>query len=134
VELTLNLLWAFLSALTLVVWTRDVRSRQLQRSVVARSGAALFCLLILLFPVISITDDLHATEFVEDSTSGRKARAAASGEVTAGTTAAVATVSVQLAIPAATVESLVSVGPTPALAGTVLVAAGRAPPRLSTSL
>src|SRR5271157_3435211 len=64
-ESFLNLCWVVLSAAALVVWVRQgkhARARQCPRLV------ALLCFLSLMFPVISVTDDLHPiAQAVEDS-------------------------------------------------------------------
>ncbi len=67
-ELLLNLVWVLLAALALGRWSRG---RNQLRSPVHL--IALICLLALLFPVISATDDLHAMRpEIEDSTSNRR--------------------------------------------------------------
>ncbi len=74
-ELLLNLLWVLLAASVFCRWSRrqnDPRSRA--------HLIALFCLLALLFPVISATDDLHAMRpEMEDAASNRRALKQASG-------------------------------------------------------
>jgi hypothetical protein len=57
VELTLNLLWAGVGATLLLLWHRFGRTDK-QRTVIA--VVALACVICLLFPVISMTDDLNA--------------------------------------------------------------------------
>jgi hypothetical protein len=54
-ELLLNLCWLLLIAPAFCVWLRQRRhSKSLQL------GFALACLMVMLFPVISATDDMHA--------------------------------------------------------------------------
>jgi hypothetical protein len=68
-ELLLNLFWLLIAASALYAWScrRD--------GVGSRSHLiALICLLTLLFPVISATDDLHAMRpEIEDAASNRRA-------------------------------------------------------------
>jgi hypothetical protein len=52
----LNFCWILLSATALVAWARQ---SQQARSGRRRRLVALFCFLVLMFPVISATDDLH---------------------------------------------------------------------------
>ena len=67
-ELLLNLFWLLLTALALGRWGRQNASRSPAHLI------ALICLLALLFPVISATDDLHAMRpEMEDSISNRRA-------------------------------------------------------------
>jgi hypothetical protein len=59
-ELLLNLLWLMLALPAALIWRRQP---QLPQSSAKRSGShslvLLGCLLALLFPVVSVTDDLH---------------------------------------------------------------------------
>ena len=57
-ELLLNLLWFSVSLLVVVLWTREARRGHTQ--VTWSAFVALALLLVLLFPVISMTDDLVA--------------------------------------------------------------------------
>ena len=68
-ELLLNLFWLLIAASALYAWGRR------RDGVAARSHLiALICLLTLLFPVISATDDLHAMRpEIEDAASNRRA-------------------------------------------------------------
>ncbi len=60
-ELLLNLLWLMLALPALLIWRHDRSSgRNLSGSYRSRSFLLLGCLLALLFPVVSATDDLHA--------------------------------------------------------------------------
>ena len=52
-ELALNLVWLILALPAFVIWRR-------QRASARKSGLVLLgCLLALLFPIVSVTDDLH---------------------------------------------------------------------------
>jgi hypothetical protein len=52
-ELALNLVWLILALPAFVVWRRQPASAR-------NSGVVLLgCLLVLLFPIVSVTDDLH---------------------------------------------------------------------------
>lgn len=76
VELALNLLWLLTGAVALWRWSVCCRGRSRRQSFVGL--AALSCALVLFFPIISASDDLHAaTPAVEDySLSARKVRGA----------------------------------------------------------
>lgn len=77
-ELILNLAWLFLVLPAYLLW-RGTRLRHADRSVSSwHCIFALGCVLVLLFPVISATDDLHAMrpEMEESSTSKRSLRQA----------------------------------------------------------
>ena len=66
-ELLLNLCWLLLIPLAFCFWLRQPRSRSLQATL------ALSCLLFLLFPIISATDDLNAMRQVsEESGPGKR--------------------------------------------------------------
>jgi hypothetical protein len=65
-ESTLNFAWALLAAGMLILWLRHARSNS------ARWGtqvAALAMLILILFPVISVTDDLQALQNPAESES-----------------------------------------------------------------
>jgi len=65
VELLLNSLWLAIAAATLLSWLRALPTR---RSQVLLGLGALSCVLILLLPAVSITDDLHLEKVaVEDA-------------------------------------------------------------------
>lgn len=67
-ELLLNLIWVVLAVSALYAWGRR-RSHPRSRPALI----ALVCLLALLFPVISATDDLHAMRSeMEDSASSKR--------------------------------------------------------------
>jgi hypothetical protein len=82
-ELLLNLTWLLLALPAYWLWRRSFRARAHGRLGSLQCLLALACLLVLLFPVISATDDLHAmrTEMEESSPGKRGARQAA-GEKT----------------------------------------------------
>jgi hypothetical protein len=65
-EFLLNIVWVLLVTASVLAWRRLSSSRRPVTALVA-----LICILVLLFPVISATDDLHVAEVaMEDS--GRK--------------------------------------------------------------
>jgi len=65
VELLLNSLWLAIAAATLLAWRLALPAR---RSQVLLGLGALSCVLILLLPAVSITDDLHLEKVaVEDA-------------------------------------------------------------------
>lgn len=67
-ELLLNLIWIALAIGSFVIFTRRHQSTG-DGSVDWRSRLALACVLLLLFPVISASDDLHPTQaLMEEAT------------------------------------------------------------------
>ena len=67
-ELLLNLLWLMLAVPAVLIWRRQsVSPRSSGKQCRSRSFVLLGCLLALLFPVVSATDDLHpiSAEFEE---------------------------------------------------------------------
>lgn len=71
-ELALNIAWLIVAvALLLLCGARALSLPQKRRRITAL--IALACLIWLLFPVISITDDLNAGQFVFQATTVRKA-------------------------------------------------------------
>ena len=83
-EIFLNLCWLFLVVPALLTWRRQERSsRERGHASLLRLGA-LGCVLVLLFPVISASDDLHALrQEMEESSSKLKAGASAKGSLIA---------------------------------------------------
>ena len=78
-ELLLNLAWLLLAFPAYWLWRRRETSAPQGRSFGSCQGLlALGCVLVLLFPVISATDDLHAmrAEMEEPGTSKRSVRQA----------------------------------------------------------
>jgi hypothetical protein len=77
-ELTLNLFWVLLTIPALWLWSQARSARALQ---VRPSALVLGCLLLLLFPVVSATDDLQAMRpEIEESRTGDVARASQQGK------------------------------------------------------
>jgi len=58
-ELALNLAWAFLAAVMVCLWLRRAPRSGIDRRL---QFVALAVLLLILFPVISVTDDLQAAQ------------------------------------------------------------------------
>lgn len=77
-ELLLNLVWVLLALPAYWLWRRSMGSERGPSSL--QCLLALGCTLVLLFPVISATDDLHAmrAEMEESASSKRAVRQAAS--------------------------------------------------------
>jgi hypothetical protein len=75
-ELLLNLAWVLMAVPAYWLWRRCAGARASHRVSALQCLLALGCVLVLLFPVISATDDLHAmrTEMEESSTSKRAVR------------------------------------------------------------
>jgi len=79
-ELLLNILWLMLALPAIWVWRRDSDFARHHRSFAgSRCFLILACVLLLLFPVISATDDLHAmrSEIEESNPSKRAVRQSA---------------------------------------------------------
>jgi hypothetical protein len=77
-ELLLNLAWVLLVVPAYWLWRRDAGARPARRVSSLQCLLALGCVLVLLFPVISASDDLHAmrTEMEESASSKRTVRQA----------------------------------------------------------
>ena len=77
-ELLLNLIWISLALLALVGFSRGRSvSGQLARVPYRKSLIAVGCVMVLLFPIISASDDLHPTQAVVEEASKRVQRAVA---------------------------------------------------------
>ena len=78
-ELLLNFAWLLLALPAYWLWRRSFHTRALGKLGSLQCLLALACLLVLLFPVISATDDVHVmrTEMEESSPGKRSARQAA---------------------------------------------------------
>ncbi len=68
-EVALNVLWLLLGVAAFGFWLCRNR-RGLRMPVLLRELPALACLVILLFPVLSMTDDLHFHEFAMEDAAG----------------------------------------------------------------
>jgi len=79
-ELLLNLAWMLLALPACWLWRRDAGSRAARGVNALQCVLALGCVLVLLFPVISASDDLHAmrAEMEDSSISKRTVRQAGS--------------------------------------------------------
>jgi len=79
-EICLNLCWLLLVVPALLTWRRQARSSHGRGHASLLRLGALGCALVLLFPVISASDDLHALrQEMEESSSKLKAGASAKG-------------------------------------------------------
>jgi hypothetical protein len=133
-ELLLNLAWVLLVVPAYWLWRRNAGARPARRVSSLQCLLALGCVLVLLFPVISASDDLHAmrSEMEESASSKRTVRQAACDRSSTWTnrlqgTPAMAACATWLPVPEA--ERLeISVGPLSTLAGRDASHAGRAPP------
>jgi hypothetical protein len=85
-ELLLNLAWMLLFLPACWLWRRCAGARAARRLTALQCSLALACAVVLLFPVISATDDLHAmrAEMEESATNKRAVRQAASEKSNAG--------------------------------------------------
>ena len=79
-ELLLNLAWLLLALPAYWLWRRGAETRLARRVTSLQCLLALGCALVLLFPVISASDDLHAmrAEMEDSSLSKRTVRQAGS--------------------------------------------------------
>jgi hypothetical protein len=79
-ELLLNLVWLLMALPAYWLWRRGAGARAERRIAALQFLLALGCALVLLFPVISATDDLHAmrAEMEESASSKRTVRQAGS--------------------------------------------------------
>ena len=77
-ELLLNLAWMLLALPAYWLWRQDVGARAARKVSSLQCLLALGCTLVLLFPVISASDDLHVmrAEMEESATSKRTMRQA----------------------------------------------------------
>lgn len=133
-ELLLNLVWLLLALPAYWLWRHALRSREGRRSSSLQCMLALACVLVVLFPVISATDDLHAmrAEIEESPASKRNLRQAGSdkpGNWQAYSQIPIVVASMNaISAPsdAGRQESLIPVAP--ALSTPVAAYSGRAPP------
>jgi hypothetical protein len=133
-ELLLNLAWVMLALPGYWLWRRDA---QVRRGRSFRSGQCLLslgCMLVLLFPVISATDDLHVmrAEMEDSAISKRAVRQAGSDKNSAWVNrlqAPPATVANAAWMPVLQVGLHDNLAPfSPLVAGLRILYAGRAPP------
>jgi hypothetical protein len=133
VELVLNILWLLLIGPGIYLWLR----RHRQAKPLWQCSVALACLLVLLFPVISATDDLHAVgQEMEEAGTNKSSRQIVKRAVAPDFSVAVASLADVLQVfppnrVCGCVEVL-SVSAPVSAAGTVSVA--RAPPSFLLSL
>ena len=82
-ELLLNLAWLLLVLPAYGIWRQGAVAKRQNRFNSLQGLLALGCLLVLLFPIISATDDLHAmrAEMEEPGTSKRSVRQASPDKV-----------------------------------------------------
>jgi hypothetical protein len=133
-ELLLNLAWVLLVLPAYWLWRGDAGARAARRVSPLQGLLALGCGLVLLFPVVSASDDLHAmrAEMEDSSISKHTVRQAGSEKNSAwvnrlqGPAAAVTSV-VRLAAPETRLLEVSVVESTP-LARAWVLRAGRAPP------
>jgi hypothetical protein len=75
-ELALNLTWLFIAVATAVafsIWSAQLPEGARSRSLRRTAGLALVCVVVLLFPIISVTDDLAPdTSALEEWSSMRR--------------------------------------------------------------
>lgn len=72
-ETILNLIWLAVTVAAIWLWRfRWSVSRQNPRHSTRMESVAMVCILALLFPVISLTDDLHPETVAVDAASGKR--------------------------------------------------------------
>jgi hypothetical protein len=72
-ETILNLVWLAITVAAIWLWRfRWTVSRQNPRHSTRMEAVAMVCVLALLFPVISLTDDLHPETVAVDAASGKR--------------------------------------------------------------
>jgi hypothetical protein len=72
-EATLNLLWLVIALAGVWLWRfRWSVSRHGRKHTLKIEAVAMVCVLALLFPVISLTDDLHPETVAVDASSGKR--------------------------------------------------------------
>ena len=72
-ETFLNLVWLAITVAAVWLWRcRWIVSRKTPRHTPRMEAVALVCVLALLFPVISLTDDLHPETVAVDAASGKR--------------------------------------------------------------
>ncbi len=86
-ELLLNLAWMLMTLPAYWLWRQSESSRAGRRVTALQCLLALGCVLVLLFPVISASDDLHVmrAEMEESATSKRTVRQLAGDKLSAWT-------------------------------------------------
>jgi hypothetical protein len=83
-ELGLNLFWLLLAAASFGFWRSRFRSQRRSRGS-ARAAITLACALAVLFPIISLSDDLHGEQAAVEDSSGRAIKKWAGAEASLGT-------------------------------------------------
>jgi hypothetical protein len=133
-ELLLNLAWMLLALPAYWLWRRDAGMRAARWVSSLQCLLALGCALVLLFPVISASDDLHAmrAEMEDSSISKRTVRQAGSDRNSAWVNrlqgAAAAVVSAVRLVPPEVRQLEVTVTSVSPLARPCVFHGGRAPP------
>ena len=138
-ELFLNLLWLLIAVLAFGVWKAHLSGGgRAPGGQTRRSWIALGCALVLLFFVISMTDDLHSeVMLVEDATSSRRhvcSQQACPHHVTSAKLshdAAPPAASQSLVAPRLSFSELVTPAHSPAILSRAYALPGRAPPSFS---
>ncbi|MGC1371356.1 MAG: hypothetical protein WA824_04380 [Candidatus Sulfotelmatobacter sp.] len=86
-ELLLNLAWVLLGLPAYWLWRQDAGARAARRVSSLQCLLALGCALVLLFPVISASDDLHVMRAeMEESAANKRAMRQAAGDKASGWT------------------------------------------------
>jgi len=78
-ELSLNLLWLLLAIASFAFFLRSGDRQSLACSHSLRRILALACALVIFFPIISLTDDLHAAQVVMEDSNPVKRMSKSSG-------------------------------------------------------
>jgi hypothetical protein len=126
-ELILNFCWLLLIAPALCLWARQTTGSKRFQNLIA-----LTCLLVLLFPVVSASDDLHAMrqEMEESSSSKHSSRQAKINDVSSQNHFSLpALTSTFFVCPCDEISGMISPQTMSAACSTqIVIASGRAPP------
>jgi len=134
VEVGFNLLWLLVSAAMLIaLWRCHADVRDLSPRAVLQRSVLLIVALFILFPSISVTDDLHTAELINDTSgSSRKVRSGDANHTVTDAPGTVPLLNQLVSRPTPSPESVFH-SDRPSF-GRVFVSvfAGRAPPRVTT--
>lgn len=133
-ELFLNLFWLALAATVATVFVRQQSGREEQeRLPYAKALLALGCVIVLLFPFVSASDDLHPTQAIFEDSSKRVQKSASPALHGSGTTnllmlLTLASLAALCLLPTSTWIRRRYISSPATLDGMVLAAGSRAPP------
>jgi len=133
-ELLLNLLWLLLAMPAFWLWHYSRTAPERRKSGPFHAFLALGCLLIILFPVISATDDLHAMRAEMEESPTSKRHVAPSGGDKSSHAKSLSQPALNIGVQCSIVPDRSWYQPVPAFTSTavpsIVVRASRAPPSL----